>query len=123
MSREIAQGPHHPRAGHIRGWRHGRGFGEKDLVPREDKTAGAFVITSAEPGRLPPEPQGLPYQAESESAGILHCSEFFALIISQRRSHPRAIRQIRHGPVEDSAHRYTNRTGNHSREVFRPTCP
>ncbi len=81
----------------IKGWRHGRGFGEKDIVNTEDNQESALVIVSADSVGFRQERKDYRIRRKVNATGYYIAVNFEPiLIISDRIRHPR-LAQVRHG--------------------------
>ncbi len=81
----------------VTGWRHGRGFGEKDVVNTEDNQESALVIVSADSVGFRQERKDFRIRRKVNATGYYIAVNFEPiLIINDKIRHPR-LAQVRHG--------------------------
>ncbi len=81
----------------LKGWRHGRGFGEKDVVNKDDAQESALVIVSADAVGFRQERKDYRIRRKVNATGYYIAVNFEPiLIIDDKIRHPR-LAQVRHG--------------------------
>jgi hypothetical protein len=81
----------------IKGWRHGRGFGEKDVVNKEDAQASALLIVSADPVGFRQERKDYRIRRKVNASGYYIAVNFEPILIIDDKIRQPRLAQVRHG--------------------------
>ncbi len=82
---------------HLKGWRHGRGFGEKDIVNKDDAQASALLIVSADPVGFRQERKDYRIRRKVNASGYYVAVNFEPILIIDDKIRQPRLAQVRHG--------------------------
>jgi len=81
----------------VKGWRHGRGFAEKDLINKEDNLASALVIVSADAVGFRKERNDFRIKRKVNASGYYIAVNFEPVLLIDDKIRKPHLAQVRHG--------------------------